>query len=89
MLEGPEELLEEISDDPEEEVDYDETIWEENEDSGDEIEDDFLIDEEDDEDEDEGEYGELEEIDDLDDITGSEDDFSEIDVGIDDDSDEE
>ena len=79
ILESQKELVEEILDDPGEEIDYDETIWEENGDLEDEIEDD----------EDEDEYEELEEIDDLDDMNELEDDFSEIDVDTDDDSEKE
>ena len=63
---------EEILDDLEDDIDYDEKIWEENGGSDDEIEDDFSIDEDDDK-EDEGEYEELEEIDDLDDLSEIED----------------
>ena len=79
ILESQKELVEEILDDPGEEIDYDETIWEDNGDLEDEIEDD----------EDEDEYEELEEIDDLDDMNELEDDFSEIDVDTDDDSEKE
>ena len=74
------EFEEEILDDLEEEIDYDDDIWGENEESDDGIEDDFS---EDDDDEDEGEFDDLEEIDDFEEL----DDLDDIDE-FDEDSDD-